>query len=1122
MRRHANLTIFLIPLLLFHDRAQGQTNEYPVALHFSHTRGIYRDNFTLTIVADVPTALIRYCFDGTNPINSPSAQSAASPAEIAIDPADTLLHDLAPGVCVRAVALQNGKPVSRIETHTFLFVHRIVELSPDGRRPGPGWPPQRFSGDQQFIHYGLDPDVYNHRLYRDQIVPAFLDIPSISMVMDLRDLFDAKRGIYVNAGNHGPDWERPCSLELILPNGEPGFQIDAGVRIRGGYSRSNQNPKHAFRFFFRREYGQGKLKYPLFGDEGVDEFDAVDLRTSQNYSWAFDGSDQNTLLRDVFSRDCQRDMGHPYTRSRYYHLYINGTYWGLYQTQERSEASFAAGYLGGAPEDYDVIKVAADQGYIIEATDGTLDAWRTLWEIARNGFRSDSAYYLIQGKNPDGTPNQALPVLLDIDNLIDYMLITFYTGNLDAPVSNFLNNTSPNNFFAVRSRVDRRGFVFFQHDAEHTLLNVNENRTGPYPAGSSFDKSNPHYLHQRLMEHPAYRARFADRVALHFTGDGALTPHRCAERLLQRKAQIDKAIIAESARWGDSKRNVPFTKDNAWLPAVNRILNEFFPNRTAVVLNQFKTKGWINDLSAPRLNAKSGIVPKGFTVQISSPGEIYYTTDGSDPYQIGLLHGELRTLFNENAEKYVLVPEQKMDFNWRRPVTMDFSSWLHGRGGVGYERDTGYEPYIHIDVGSRMYNRQTSCYIRIPFRVNKAELQDFNILQLKVMYDDGFAAYLNGWRCADALAPETITWDAQAAGLHESTGWEMFDISNSLNRLTDGDNFLAVHALNASANSSDFLFSAELLIGRAVSREALSPTAVRYERPLVIEHTTHLKVRAYSGQWSPLTETVFAVLKGLENLKVTEIHYHPLPSRAEANDDDLYEFIELKNIGEEELNLSGCGFARGIVYRFQEGFRLPGKSFVVLAADSAAFFSRYGFYPHGVFVGRLDNGGETLVFTAGEDTLFTVRYDDRWPWPRSADGGGYSLTSRDLEPWQDSNDGRNWIASSVLHGTPNRDDFIAASVEAQEMAVREYRLYQNYPNPFNAQTTIPFDLPCPSRVKLQVYNLRGQLISSLLDEFLDTGRHSILWRGDSFSSGVYFYRLQADDYIEIRKFTLVR
>ena len=77
------------------------------------------------------------------------------------------------------------------------------------------------------------------------------------------------------------------SVELINPDGSDGFQIDAGLRIRGGYSRTGNNPKHAFRLFFRPDYGASKLRFALFGDEGVDEFECIDLRCSQNYSYLF-------------------------------------------------------------------------------------------------------------------------------------------------------------------------------------------------------------------------------------------------------------------------------------------------------------------------------------------------------------------------------------------------------------------------------------------------------------------------------------------------------------------------------------------------------------------------------------------------------------------------------------------------------------------------------------------------------------------------------------------------------------------------------------------------------------------------------------------------------------------
>src|SRR5206468_3690040 len=205
------------------------------------------------------------------------------------------------------------------------------------------------------------------------------------------------------------------------------------------------------RFFFRTQYGQNELDYPLFGSEGADSFKSFDLRTFQNYSWSFGGDTRGVFVRDQLSRDLQLAMGQPAERGDYYHLYINGQYWGLYNTDERPEANYGASYFGGKPEDYDVIKVDPDIGYSVEATDGDMNAWTGIWQMIHDGPITEALYQRLQGNDPDGTPNPELPVLLDMDNLIDYSLVAIYGGNLDAPVSAFLGNSRPNNFFAVRN-----------------------------------------------------------------------------------------------------------------------------------------------------------------------------------------------------------------------------------------------------------------------------------------------------------------------------------------------------------------------------------------------------------------------------------------------------------------------------------------------------------------------------------------------------------------------------------------------------------------------------------------------------------------------------------------------
>ena len=156
-------------------------------------------------------------------------------------------------------------------------------------------------------------------------------------------------------------------------------------------------------------------------------------------------------------------------------------------------------------------------------------------------------------------------------------------------------------------------------------------RTGPYPAGSSRESFNPQWLHQQLVNHPAYILRFADWVHRLFFDDGALTPDKVIQRIQERKSQIELAIIAEAARWGDSKVSAPRTYHKDWLPAVEFLIDDYAPIRTDMVLNQFKGKGWYPEVEPPKFSLSSGVVPKGSQLFItSSEGIIFYTLDGSD------------------------------------------------------------------------------------------------------------------------------------------------------------------------------------------------------------------------------------------------------------------------------------------------------------------------------------------------------------------------------------------------------------------------------------------------------------------------------------------------------------
>jgi 5'-nucleotidase len=88
--------------------------------------------------------------------------------------------------------------------------------------------------------------------------------------------------------------------------------------------------------------------------------------------------------------------------------------------------------------------------------------------------------------------------------------------------------------------------------------------------------------------------------------------------------------------------------------------------------------------------------------------------------------------------------------------------------------------------------------------------------------------------------------------------------------------------------------------------------------------------------------------------------------------------------------------------------------------------------------------------------------------------------------------------------------------------IKTFKLYNNYPNPFNPSTTIKFEIPYSETVTLKIYNSLGQEVAKLTDGRLTAGTYEFRWNASDFSSGVYFYQLQAGNFIETKKMILVR
>jgi len=104
----------------------------------------------------------------------------------------------------------------------------------------------------------------------------------------------------------------------------------------------------------------------------------------------------------------------------------------------------------------------------------------------------------------------------------------------------------------------------------------------------------------------------------------------------------------------------------------------------------------------------------------------------------------------------------------------------------------------------------------------------------------------------------------------------------------------------------------------------------------------------------------------------------------------------------------------------------------------------------------------------------------------------------------------------------SRDSLITGSKNISGEIPVNYNLYQNYPNPFNPITNIRFDIRNSSLVKLIIYNILGKEVATLVNEKLSAGSYEVSWNASGYPSGVYFYRIQAGDFVDVKKILLVK
>ncbi|MDB6152646.1 MAG: CotH protein [Chthoniobacteraceae bacterium] len=592
---------------------------------FSVYRGFFTAPFSVAIHCETPGAQIRYTTDG----NTPGATTGTPySGPIAIN---TL-------TIVRAAAFLPNWIPSNTDTQSYIFKSAVAQQPANP----PGWPATWGTDSEVNTNdgagtgivasdYEMDPAVVNNTVAGYGVNDALGAIPTLSVALPPAD-FLGPNGIYQNpnssdlANAAAPLWERASSFEFLNSDGSEEFHLEGGLQIHGGSSRRPYRlQKHSFGLKFKARYGAGRLHDKLFADDSIKSFNSLVLRGCFTDAWALVSwdparyrPDDSVYFRDIWTKRAFREMGWLQSTSRPAHLYINGLYWGVYDLAEELDEDFFADHLGGLAADWDII---AD---FSEVKAGTAAGFNGLFTTANAGLSTPAAYATLRQS-------------LDVVNFADYYLLHIHFDAEDWP---------HHNWYAARNRVDPAGkFRFYVWDQEIALDNHNLRRIEPADTNSNIDKT-PGRLFQQLRQNPEWRLLFADRAHKHLHNNGALSLASCQVRWDQLKSTYDKAIVAESARWGDVASKTPYamapskpryTREADWLPTIAAVRNNYLPAlynnaNSFATIAELRAAGLYPVTEPPAFSLHGGTVQPGYNLSISAPaGSIYYTLNGSDP-----------------------------------------------------------------------------------------------------------------------------------------------------------------------------------------------------------------------------------------------------------------------------------------------------------------------------------------------------------------------------------------------------------------------------------------------------------------------------------------------------------
>ncbi len=312
-------------------------------------------------------------------------------------------------------------------------------------------------------------------------------------------------------------WEsksREAAINLaLIESGQEMFSIDCGLKMHGQGSRALK--KKSFQVRFRGKYGASTLKYQVFDDLDITEFDALTLRSGSEDS-------NRSFLRDEFLTSLTADAMPEVLCQAYrpVNLLIDGEYYGIYYIRERINDDFAAAHLGGTASDVDMIK-----GWSV-LEHGSDDDWYALLSFCRKKDLSVEANY------------QYVAAQIDINSFMDYYIARAYTGDRDYPNIRHCRSAGGDGLWHL---------VNFDLD-----WGFGSDPAGLYAMMSKpTDKSSLNtVIINALLENEGFRKQMIERLAYHLRT--TYDPDRVLAHLDEMVSEILPDMPYNQARWGYS------------------------------------------------------------------------------------------------------------------------------------------------------------------------------------------------------------------------------------------------------------------------------------------------------------------------------------------------------------------------------------------------------------------------------------------------------------------------------------------------------------------------------------------------------------------------------------------